>query len=185
MSESMQAMVLRGIERALTSIRPRRLPSVSPPLTITDGTGRKIHIRPARDDEFDALVAMYEAFDSSHRAQGIPPLDSRAIEQWLDGLLTGPDVIALHDGRVVGHVSFVPEDSDSHELAIFVHQEYQGAGIGTHLLSAGLDHAATNGVGHVWLTVERRNRRAKRLYRRGGFSTVDPRGAVQRMSRYL
>jgi len=181
---SLHAALLRGIERTLTSLRPRRLPTVSPPVTFTDEADREIHLRVCTETDYEALVAMYDDFDSSHRAQGIPPLGESAVRSWLDRILDGPDVLAIHDERVVGHVSFVPDDT-GHELAIFVHQDYQNAGIGSHLLAAGLDHAREEGVPRVWLTVERQNRRAKRLYRRAGFSTVEPQGAVQRMSRLL
>ena len=184
MGGSVGAAVLRGIERALMCVRPRRLPPVSPPTTVTDRESREVHLRPYRDD-FEALVEMYDGFDTSHRAQGIPPLGTGAVRQWLEGFLSGPNVVALHGNRVVGHVSLVPDDSNGHELAIFVHQNYQNAGIGTRLLAAGLDHARGRGVSYVWLTVERQSRHAKRLYRRAGFATVDPRGAVQQMSRYL
>lgn len=181
---SMHAALLRGIERTLTSLRPRRLPSVSPPVTVTDGAGREIDLRAYRETDHGPLAAMYDGFDSSHRAQGIPPLGESAVRSWLERILDGPNVLACHEGRVVGHVSFVPDETE-HELAIFVHQDYQNAGIGSHLLAAGLDHASQEGVSRVWLSVERRNRRAKRLYRRAGFSTVDPQGTVQRMSRLL
>jgi ribosomal protein S18 acetylase RimI-like enzyme len=181
---SVRAALLRGIERTLMSLRPRRLPAVSPPVTFTDETGREIDLRAYRETDDEALVAMYDRFDTSHRAQGIPPLGESAVRSWLDGILDGSDVLAFHDGRAVGHVSFVPAET-GHELAIFVHQDYQNAGIGSHLLAAGLDHAREEAVQRVWLSVERRNRRAKRLYRRAGFSTVDPQGTVQRMSRFL
>ncbi len=181
---SMHAALLRGIERTLTRLRPRRLPSVSPPVAFTDEAGRDVDLRVYRETDHGALVAMYDDFDTSHRAQGIPPLGESAVRSWLEQIRGGPDVLAFHDGRVVGHVSFVPADT-GHELAIFVHQDYQNAGVGSHLLAAGLDHARAEEVQRVWLSVERRNRRAKRLYRRAGFSTVDPRGTVQRMSRFL
>jgi len=181
---SVHAALLRGIERTLTSLRPRRLPSVSPPVTFADEAGREIDLRAYRETDDEALVAMYDGFDSSQRAQGIPPLGKSAVRSWLERIRDGPDVLALHDGRVVGHVSFVPAD-EGHELAIFVHQDYQNAGIGSHLLAAGLDHAREAGVPRVWLSVERQNRRAKRLYRRAGFSTVDPQRTVQQMSRFL
>lgn len=181
---SMHAALLRGIERTLTSLRPRRLPSVSPPVTFTDEAGRDIDIRAYRETDHEALVAMYDEFDSSHRAQGIPPLGESAVRSWLERIRDGPDALALHGERVVGHVSFVPDDA-GHEVAIFVHQDYQNAGIGSHLLAAGLEQARQEDVSRVRLNVERRNRRAKRLYRRAGFSTVDPQGTVQRMSRLL
>jgi len=182
---SMHAALLRGIERTLTSLRPRRLPSVSPPATFTDEADREIDIRAYREADREGLVAMYDEFDSAHRAQGIPPIGESAVRSWLERVLDGPDMLAVHEGRVVGHVSFVPDGETGHELAIFVHQEYQNAGIGSHLLAAGLDRAREAGVTRVWLSVERQNRRAKRLYRRAGFATVDPQGTVQRMSRLL
>ncbi len=184
MAGSVETLV-RGIERALTGLRPRRLPPVSLPATVTDEAGREIDLRAARDEDVEGIVAMYVDFDRSQRAQGIPPVGEDAVRSWVSGLLDGPDVVALHDGRVVGHVSLVPGEAEGHELAIFVHQDYQGVGVGSHLLAAGLDRARECGVDRVWLTVERQNRRAKRLYRRAGFATVDPRGVVQRMSRYL
>nr|WP_231736962.1 GNAT family N-acetyltransferase [Halobacterium sp. CBA1126] len=131
------------------------------------------------------MVAMYDDFDPAQRAQGTPPLGEDAIRDWLDDVLDGPNVVALVDGDVVGHVMFVPDGTGRHELAIFVHQDYQRAGVGTHLLAAGLEHARQEGVEYVWLSVESWKRGAQRLYQRAGFSTVNPMGAAHRMSRYL
>lgn len=145
----------------------------SPPTTVTDGEGRSVTVRTGGPDDFDALVEMYERFDPADRAQGIPPVETEAIREWLDGLLARDslDVLAEHDGRVVGHATLVPDREDAYELAIFVLGEYQGAGVGTALLEGLLGEAQDRGVEKVWLTVERWNDAAMALYRGLGFET--------------
>jgi GNAT superfamily N-acetyltransferase len=138
---------------------------------MTDGEGRTVVLCHAT--ELDALVAMYVAFDPADRAQGIPPVGESAIRQWLERV-TGPDavnLVARHDGQVVGHATLVGDDE--HELAIFVLQAYQSAGIGTELLRTTLGAAAEAGIERVWLSVERWNNPAIALYQRVGFEPVD------------
>ncbi len=171
--------------RLAARLRPRRIAPTEPPLTFADGRDREIHLRPYRETDLEPLVAMYDGFDPAQRAQGTPPIGADAIRRWLADVLAGANVVALHGERVVGHVSFVPDGTGRHELAIFVHQDYQRAGIGTALLAAGMGQASAEGVTYVWLSVEAWKRDAQRLYRRAGFSTVNPMGFAHRMSRYL
>ena len=141
-----------------------------PPLSVTDKEGREIEIRPYADGEFEAVVEMYADFDSADRAQGIPPATESRIREWFEDLLTGLNVVAWHDDRAVGHATLVP-DEDAYELAIFVHQDYQRAGIGSKLIRALLGHGRAEGVERVWLTVERWNHAAVNLYESVGFET--------------
>jgi ribosomal protein S18 acetylase RimI-like enzyme len=144
-----------------------------PPRTITDGDGREIRIS-VPEDGTDALVAMYEQFDPGDRAQGLPPVRPEAIREWLTSLLaTGRNVIAWDDDRPVGHALVVPDEYGEYELAIFVLDTHREAGIGTALIRTLLGHAATKGIEHVWLTVERWNEPALSLYRSVGFETVE------------
>ena len=150
-------------------------PYEPPPVTITDREDREIHLRlfAGDDDELEAAVRMYEGFDAADRAQGIPPGNERRVREWLD-TITGDgchNVFAWDDETVAGHATLVPDD-DAHELAIFVDQAYQGAGIGTALIRALLGHGARAGIEHVWLTVERWNRAAVALYQKVGFETA-------------
>ncbi|ELZ92961.1 N-acetyltransferase GCN5 [Haloferax mucosum ATCC BAA-1512] len=151
-------------------------PYEAPPLSFTDGDNRTIELRAydGSDEELEALVEMYDAFDPSDRAQGIPPGREDRIRDWLDNIL-GDDclnVVAWSDDEVAGHATLVP-DGDAYELAIFVHQDYQRAGIGTRLIKALLGHGRESGVEKVWLTVERWNRAAVGLYKTVGFETSD------------
>jgi ribosomal protein S18 acetylase RimI-like enzyme len=146
----------------------------SPPAAFTDGEDREIRLRESGRDDVDALVEMYEGFDPADRAQGIPPIDSEAIRDWLDVIVTGDSVsvVAAHDDRLVGHAILVPDRQDGYELAIFILDEYQGAGIGTELLAHLLGAGQDAGVDRVWLTVERWNDAAIALYRKIGFETA-------------
>lgn len=148
-------------------------PFPEPPRTYTDAEGRAIEFR-SYDGEFEALVEMYVAFDPEDRAQGIPPSGEDDVRQWLDRILDhSHDVLACHDGNVIGHATLVPDGEGAYEVAIFVLQAYQGAGIGTELLKALLGHGAAEGVERVWLTVERWNDPAIRVYRKVGFEPSD------------
>jgi len=146
-----------------------------PPRTVTDREGREVTIDPADAADRDDVLEMYLAFDPSDRAQGIPPANEGAIENWLDTIL-GDDtlnVVAHHDGGVVGHATLVPDRKGEYELAIFVLQSFQGAGIGTNLVETLLGYAQSEGLEKVWLTVERWNDPAIALYRKVGFVTTN------------
>ena len=146
----------------------------APPRTVTDREGREVTIDPADEADRDALVEMYLSFDPADRAQGIPPANEEAIERWLDTILgeESLNVVAHHEGSAVGHATLVPDRDGEHELAIFVLQAFQGAGIGTHLVETLLGLGQTEGLENVWLTVERWNDPAIGLYQKVGFETT-------------
>ena len=161
-------------------MRDRRYPDTvvgpfeTPPIAFTDGEGRDVEIREYDGSEtsYEALVSMYDSFDPSDRAQGIPPGGESRVREWLDAILTDDclNVIAWCEGSVAGHATLVPDD-EAYELAIFVHQTYQRAGIGTRLIRGLLGCGQAAGIERVWLTVERWNRAAVSLYEKIGFET--------------
>ncbi|MGZ0747000.1 MULTISPECIES: GNAT family N-acetyltransferase [unclassified Haloparvum] len=147
-----------------------------PPVEFEDREGRPIEVRAydGTDAEHDALARMYDDFDPADRAQGIPPSRPEKVREWLESILGGDcfNVIAWHGDEVAGHATLVP-DEDAYELAIFVHQEYQEAGIGTRLIKALLGYGQQEDIEKVWLTVERWNRAAVALYKKIGFETTN------------
>jgi ribosomal protein S18 acetylase RimI-like enzyme len=150
-------------------------PFPSPPVTFTDREDREIEVRAynGTEQEHEALVEMYDAFDPADRAQGIPPTDEDQIRSWLDEILDiGYNVVAWDGDTAAGHATLVPQ-GEAYELAIFVLQEYQESGIGTRLIKSLLGYGADNGVERVWLTVERWNEAAVHLYRKIGFEPSD------------
>ncbi|PSP44159.1 GNAT family N-acetyltransferase [Halobacteriales archaeon QH_10_70_21] len=161
-------------------------PYEGPPRSFTDAEGREISIRRC-DDDFEALVEMYRSFDPEDRAQGIPPTDEGSIREWLESLMKSDciNVLAFHEGSVVGHAMLVPDRHGDSELAIFVLREYQQAGIGTELVEALLGAGRTAGVERIWLTVERWNGPAIALYRKVGFESSDSSGFELEMAATL
>ena len=146
----------------------------TPPREFTDAEDRDIVVDRADADALGALVEMYIDFDPGDRAQGIPPVEEEQIREWLDAILSadGFNVVAWHGERAVGHATLVPDDAGTHELAIFVLDDFQGARIGTELVRSLLGWAQSAGVEDVWLTVERWNDPAIRLYKKVGFETT-------------
>lgn len=145
-----------------------------PPREWTDREGRQIELRRATREDNEALVEMYREFDPEDRAQGIPPTKESNIRDWLE-VVTGENtlnVIAWNDDGAVGHVVLVGDDDGGYELAIFVLQAFQGAGIGTELVRTVLGAAEAAGIEHVWLSVERWNSPAVALYEKIGFVTT-------------
>jgi len=146
-----------------------------PPRTVTDREGREVELLSAAASDHDGVLEMYLSFDPADRAQGIPPARESAIEDWLETILGEEtlNVVAVHEGSVVGHATLVPDRHGEHELAIFVLQPFQGAGIGTHLVETLLGLAQSEGLEKVWLTVERWNDPAVALYKKVGFETTE------------
>lgn len=165
-------------------LSPETVERESPPRVFIDSTGRSIRIR-RDDDDLESLIEFYESFPASQRSQGTPPLGEAAVRDWLETVLEGISLVACRNGRPVGHVMFVPDGEGSHEVAIFVSQEYQRAGIGTELLETGLQVAQEAGLPHVWLTVEASNDGAQKLYSDCGFTAHASPGPTRRMTKSL
>jgi GNAT superfamily N-acetyltransferase len=173
-----------------------------PPVAFTDVDGRDIEVRatPPGTGVPEALAEMYAAFDPADRAQGIPPTGADAARRWLETILDeGFNAVAWHGADAAGHATLVPHDGGKvptageaphgdagsvsttsdpaahgpYELAIFVLQDYQRAGIGTRLLETLLGYAESVGIERVWLSVERWNYPAIELYEHVGFETAD------------
>jgi len=146
-------------------------PFPGPPRTFEDEQARTITFRTAGGDDLEAVVEMYLDFDPADRAQGVPPSGPDRIRSWVEDLLeAGVNVVAFDGDEVVGHAVLVPDEvGDGYELAIFVLQDHQSAGIGTELLKTLLGHGAEDGIERVWLTVEPWNYAAIHIYEKLGF----------------
>jgi ribosomal protein S18 acetylase RimI-like enzyme len=148
-----------------------RSPWTPPPRTFADETGRSIRIERGIGDRA-ALIAMYESYAPHHRAQGLPPVGRERIEEWLDTVAEGLNVVAWHGDRAVGHSALLG-DANDHELMIFVHQNYRLSGIGSRLIRSLLAYGQAEGVETVWLCVRPSNAIAVSLYESVGFEQTD------------
>lgn len=138
-------------------------------------------VRPYEQADREGLLAMYRDFDPFQRAQGIPPRNDDRLVSWLDDLLAeGCNFVAVRDGRVAGHALYTPTDAAEPELAVFVHQDFQGRGLGTELCRHVVATAAAGDRDAVVLEVEPGNRTAIGVYERVGFRRVESHGGAGR-----
>ncbi len=131
-------------------------------------TASSIQIRRATRADRDAIVAMYLGFEPKGAALGLPP--RKDPQRWLDALAVYPNFVVYLEGRVVGHAVLCPEDG-SGEVAVFVHQDYRGRGLGKMLLTELIDEARRLGLERVWGMTELDNFAMLGLARSLGFST--------------
>lgn len=75
------------------------------------------------------------------------------------------------DGHIVGFADFSPVKEGKGELAaIYLYPEYQGKGIGTALLQAGIKHSI--GLKELFINVEKANERGTTFYKAKGFEVM-------------
>lgn len=156
------------------------------PLTVTDSEARVLRFESGDglSDERDSLAEMYDGFDSAGRSQGVPPLNDRRRQQWLDRIADGIEVVVWHEDRAVGHGILLSDGCD-HELALFVRPEYRQPEIRSTLVRTLLRHGRAAGVSRVWLSVEQRNRSAVHRYHEVGFTTTETGHMAVEMRRSL
>lgn len=126
----------------------------------------KIRIRQAVDADRAAILAMYETFDREGLTVGMPPVTD--IADWLDALATSPNFVAVDDGEVLGH-GFVRPEENTGEVAVFVHQDHRGRGIGRRLLATVIEEARHQHLSRVWGMTESKNAAMFNLARSLGF----------------
>lgn len=129
-------------------------------------------------EDFEALVDMYDLFLPKKTAQGLPPEEGPARQNWVRCLMEkGENFLIWKDSQVVGHASLLPDfvKKDA-EYMIFVNQDYRGRGLGTALTGSALCRARDLGLENIWLTVDGHNYRAIGLYKKFGFCFCDDGG---------
>lgn len=119
------------------------------------------------------LVAMYEQFEPKGEFQGLPPLDTPGIRKWVRQLceMKFEQFVVEVDGRIVGHTALCTgQKRNEAELAIFVHQDFRGLGLGKKLLLGTLNYGCKKlKLDHVWLLVQGSNPVAVHLFESAGF----------------
>lgn len=145
-----------------------------------DKQGARWTIRPGVSEDAAALAEMYEGFGTADRAQGLPPVTRSRRADWLETMLAdGSNVVAERNGEPFGHAMYTPTDAARPELAVFVHPEMQGRGVGTELCRHVIADADAGDREGLELHVESGNRVARSVYRTVGFELADRRGDLR------
>ncbi|RQG87900.1 GNAT family N-acetyltransferase [Natrarchaeobius halalkaliphilus] len=138
-----------------------------------DRDGEAMIVELAQQADYYPLVSMYDEMGAEQQTMGIPPLTRGRVESWIERLYRhGWNLIAKHDGRVVGHVGVTPTESDEPEFVIFIAPEYQNRGLGSELMKHVIAYASDRGYDALTLDVARENRRAITVYRNVDFEVT-------------
>lgn len=125
-----------------------------------------VHIRQAADADREAILAMYESFDRQGLTVGMPP--ATGVTEWLDGLATSPNFVAVEGDDVVAH-GFVCPQENTGEVAVYVHQNFRRRGIGRRLLATVIEEARHLHLARVWGMADANNAAMFGLARSLGF----------------
>ena len=116
---------------------------------------------------------MYAAFEPKGEYEGLPPRTESQIRAWLTQLREqGFEQFVVAIGtRIVGHAMLCPSQRRTEaELAIFLHQDYRGLGLGKRLLLGVLNFGCKQlRLDRVWLFVTGSNPVALHLFEAVGF----------------
>ena len=123
-------------------------------------------LRRERLEDEVALEQMYLEFDPKGASLGLPPRGDPA--PWVHSLSDSPNFILEVDGRIVGHSVLCPEGT-SGEVAVFVHQDFRGRGMGKMLLTEVIAEARRLGLKRIWGITEPDNLPMLRLAHSVGF----------------
>ena len=140
---------------------------------LKDKRDEPLEIRTCTQEDLFRLLEMYETFSPKPASQGLPPQDPKACRRWVQSLLEkGENFLAWRGGRVIGHVSIMPDQQNKDgEFLIFVDRAHRNRGVGRALTDLAIKRAADVGLQSIWLTVEVYNFRAIHLYKKCKFQT--------------
>jgi RimJ/RimL family protein N-acetyltransferase len=152
-------------------------------VTYWDKTGCVFKVGIGTQDNFSALLGMYEAFHPEAKAQGLPPSSPEKLHRWVMSCLeTGMNLLVWADDKVVAHACLFPNSQTKEaEYLIFVRRPFQHRGMGSRLTELALAKARELDLKMIWLTVETFNFKAIRLYKKFGFVFCDQGGAERTM----
>ena len=143
----------------------------------TTRDGRELLLRPTRESDAAALVALLDAVAEEREFIAAVPGERSAAEEQLaltallseGGLSIVVEVEANIAGHLVVHRGVAPHEAHSGDIAIIVANQYRGAGVGRLLMETAIDWGRAVGLSRLHLGVFSSNHRAISLYRSVGF----------------
>ncbi len=159
-------------------------PEQSVPLSLyLDRHGRRIRLCRLGQRDLEGLVAMYMTFNRDQSAMGLPPKREEAVRAWLTQLfLADVQLVAKHGPNVVAHAAWIKDHNTRAEVMVFVHQDFQGDGLGKKMLMAVVTMARFMGLDTLWAEVENRNGPMIHINHELGFETVSLHQGSREMS---
>ncbi|MEM3783447.1 MAG: GNAT family N-acetyltransferase [Candidatus Bathyarchaeia archaeon] len=136
--------------------------------------GRTVQIRTFRSQDKDKLIEMYESLSNDAVRWGMPPYTRERLEEgWFRNLQNITAIVAFHGDKIVGHAQIFKfphlRRKGTADLLTYIHQDFQGVGLGTVMLDKLIELAKKEGLHRIGLYVVADNEPAIRLYQKMGF----------------
>jgi RimJ/RimL family protein N-acetyltransferase len=133
---------------------------------------RVVLIRPLEMADKEAVVGFYSSLPPAALKWALPPYDRARVERFFAGPEQVIGLVGIAGGKVVGHLNifrFPSRMNHLGEVVIYISQDFQGQGLGTAMMEAGLNLAKARGLHRLQLTVIEDNKGAIRAYEKVGF----------------
>lgn len=122
----------------------------------------------------DKLIEMYESLSSDAVRWGMPPYTrERPEEGWFRNLQNITAIVAFYEDKIVGHAQIFkfphPRRKGTADLVMYIHQDFQGVGLGTAMLAKLIELAKKEGLHRIGLQVVADNKPAIQLYQKMRF----------------
>ena len=143
--------------------------------------GREVVLREAVPADVSCIVRLYaelsqESFRSRfYSSRPAPPVVARLARiDVAPGAVCLVAAMASEPGRLAAEARYIPNAEDAGELAITVLDDFQGLGLGRHMLSALLARAASAGLARLSAVVSLSNGPMLHLLTRHGWVLTEP-----------
>ena len=144
-------------------------------------------IRPGTPEEAEAVARIHletwrAAYGHVFSRDRLEDMSSERVDQRAALHRRFPPTVAEVDGRIVGFVSVGTsrdDDADGELLAIYVHPDQWGTGVGRALIEAGEQKLEALGHRDVVLWVLEDNPRARAFYERAGWTADGTRRPIE------
>jgi putative acetyltransferase len=104
---------------------------------------------------------------------GMPPYTDEVVDRWISNLENMIALVAVYDKLIVGYAMISKGTRERRrgvgDLAMYLRQDFQNAGLGTAMLSRLLNLARKEGLHRIGLHVIVDNKIAIHLYEKFGF----------------
>lgn len=136
--------------------------------------GRTVYLRTYTPKDKEGLVSFYSSLSPEVLRWSLPPYDRQKVERWTSDLANSIILLTLSEVRIVGHLHVFRQAWNERlrgngELIIYLHEDFQGVGLGTAMMREAIEMARGRGLHRLVLSVVADNRGAVRLYEKVGF----------------
>ncbi len=135
--------------------------------------GRTVVLRSLRSDDKQRLLGMFATMSENALLWSNPPYDKQKIDRWMSGSESGLSIVAQSEDGLVGISAIYqfpkPRQKGVSEMMIYIHQDFQGVGLGSEMTDVLITLAKSMGIHRIGLEVVEDNKSAVGLYKKFGF----------------